>query len=150
MDFWRALVVTASDERQAEIYERQIESAINRGIISRDKPVFCVPDKDGKRVGSGGATLNAILAAREAKGPGPVVVLHSGGDSRRIPLCTITGKAFSRLPDGKNSYYTPFDKMLESLRLLFNQNTESRPLDGCVIATTHVLIDLTTPVVNIT
>ena len=60
MDFWSVLVVTASNERQAAQYEFAIESAVSRGLLSRDKPIICLPDKDGKRIGSGGATMEAV------------------------------------------------------------------------------------------
>ena len=65
----------------------------------------------GKRVGSGGATLNVLRAIAEAEGTGDftgkkILVIHSGGDSKRVPQYSAMGKLFSpvphELPDGKN------------------------------------------------
>ncbi len=77
-------------------------------------------DPAGARIGSGGATLRALasLAAEgEALSKKRVLMIHSGGDSRRLPHCSAVGKLFARvprvLPDGRSS--TLFDEFLISL-----------------------------------
>jgi fucokinase len=86
------------------------------------------------RVGSGGATLRILAAlygaharAAEDVDLAPlqdidaqqerILVIHSGGDSRRLPHCSATGKLFARiphvLPDGRAS--TIFDEFLINL-----------------------------------
>ncbi len=79
-----------------------------------------LPDPEGRRIGSGGATLNA-LRLRTDQHPYPAgrrtLIIHSGGDSKRLPHCSAQGKLFARiprtLPDGRAS--TIFDEFLISL-----------------------------------
>lgn len=111
-----------------------------------------LPDPDGKRVGSGGATLNVLRYIREhaagkqspaavphgaVQGDGAaesrqlasaqpgeaachafdgkrILVIHSGGDSKRVPQYSACGKLFSPvpriLPNGRRS--TLFDEFM--------------------------------------
>ena len=67
-----------------------------------------VPDPEGVRLGSGGATVHALqILARRLGAPAAnerwwqgqrVLLLHSGGDSRRLPQYSPSGKIFSPLP----------------------------------------------------
>jgi len=73
-----------------------------------------VPDPGGRRIGSGRATLAGLAEARDSQ---RTLIIHSGGDSRRLPHCSASGKLFARvprtLPDGRAS--TVFDEFLISL-----------------------------------
>ena len=78
-----------------------------------------LPDPDGKRVGSGGATLNVLRYVHENAGSFEnqrILVIHSGGDSKRVPQYSACGKLFSPvprvLPNGKRS--TLFDEFMIS------------------------------------
>ncbi|MEG0766420.1 MAG: L-fucokinase, partial [Clostridia bacterium] len=120
---WDDLVVTASNEAQARAYRLQIQYRLDRGFLPRQTHYHVIPDPEGRRVGSGGATLHVLceLAARQgydAPFEGRrILVLHSGGDSKRVPQYSACGKLFSRvpraLPDGRAS--TLFDEFCIAL-----------------------------------
>ena len=118
---WDYIILTASDENQAEGYRQQI--ADRDGLLPVRTHFAVIPDEGGVRVGSGGATLSVLryIYKREEKLTGRghfdglcVLVIHSGGDSRRVPTYSALGKLFSpvprRLPDGRAS--TLFDEFL--------------------------------------
>ncbi len=64
--WWTAVVITASSERQAELYSEEIAGRRRRGGLPADTLFLSVPDPGGQRIGSGGATLNALRALAEA------------------------------------------------------------------------------------
>ena len=92
-----------------------------------DVAVFTVPDPSSARVGSGGATLNALVVLAEelarARPSWPplaacrVLLIHSGGDSQRLPAQSVCGKAWCALPryaeDGELE--APIDLLLRGL-----------------------------------
>jgi fucokinase len=63
-----------------------------------------VADPQDRRVGSGTATLLAVAAIAPREGVEHwwrgqrVLLIHSGGDARRLPAYSLTGKLFSALP----------------------------------------------------
>jgi fucokinase len=117
---WSVCVLTASDERQAAMYRAQLEWRRASGLLPRHTRFMVIADPDGQRIGSGGATLRVLdqLAAEpDTLANGRILMIHSGGDSRRLPHCSATGKLFARvprvLPDGRAS--TVFDEFLIGL-----------------------------------
>ena len=114
---WDYVVLTASNAHQAEGFERQLES--RRAFLPARTTFAVIPDEGGKRVGSGGATLSVLrwLRQRTDFEGKRVLVLHSGGDSKRVPQYSALGKLFSpvphRLPDGRSS--TLFDEFMIAL-----------------------------------
>ena len=88
------IVVTAANRAQADGYRAQLSG--------RDR-FLVVPDPGDRRVGSLGATVNAlrIVAERFRGGARPkrVLVCHSGGDAKRTPAYAAMGKAFVPMPD---------------------------------------------------
>ena len=109
--WWSVVVVTASSARQAERYRQEIERRRQEGKLPDGVVYLVVADLDDQRIGSGGATLNVLRAlARHAGIPetsGTVrqwwernraLIVHSGGDSRRLPQYSLSGKLFSALP----------------------------------------------------
>ena len=107
------IVLTASDEHQAEGFRAQIRQR----KLPTGTEVAVIPDRGGQRVGSGGATLSVIRYVKEKLGGFSgrrVAVLHSGGDGKRTPNYSALGKVFSPvprlLPDGRPS--TLFDEFL--------------------------------------
>ena len=87
------VVLTAANAAQARGYREQL--AGRAGVI-------VVPDPGGRRVGSLGATVNALrLLRRRGLAKGRVLVCHSGGDSKRTPAYAALGKAFVPMPDGR-------------------------------------------------
>ena len=135
---WDYIVLTASNEQQAEGFRKQIEE---RSDFLPSKTRFAViPDRDGKRVGSGGATLSVIRYLHEQEGSFSnlrVLVIHSGGDSKRVPQYSALGKLFSpvphELPNGRTS--TLFDEFLICM-----SSVPSRIREGMVLLSGDVLL----------
>lgn len=112
---WDYVVLTASNEEQAEAYRQQIAYRQSRKLLPSRTKYVVLADPDGKRVGSGGATFNVLRYIAEQDGSGDVdhfknkriLVIHSGGDSKRVPQYSACGKLFSpvprELPNGRTS-----------------------------------------------
>ncbi|MBR0385062.1 MAG: hypothetical protein IJI05_00775 [Erysipelotrichaceae bacterium] len=115
---WDYIFLTASNQQQADSFVLQLE---NRRENLPSQTVFVViPDEGGDRIGSGGATLSVLKYLHEnEKYPETkrILVIHSGGDSRRIPQYSVIGKLFSPIPhvleNGRSS--TLFDELLVAL-----------------------------------
>lgn len=123
---WDYVILTASNETQAAVYREQIDYRIKEGYLSDRTKYAVLSDPEGKRVGSGGATLNVLRYVAEDASEDPssdpfagkrILVIHSGGDSKRVPQYSVCGKLFSpvprKLPDGRNS--TLFDEFIISM-----------------------------------
>ncbi|MDD6094613.1 MAG: L-fucokinase [Clostridia bacterium] len=119
---WDYVILTASNDRQAEGFNAQIETRRENNLLPKKTHFAVIPDPDGKRVGSGGATLGVIryIAERENSADFDrlrILVIHSGGDSKRVPQYSALGKLFSpvphELPDGRSS--TLFDEFMISM-----------------------------------
>jgi fucokinase len=97
--WWDAVLLTASSGRQAERYQEEIRRRQQQGKIPAGL-YLAVPDAGDRRIGSGGATLNALRVLDEkAHAPARrVLMIHSGGDSRRLPQYSLSGKLFGALP----------------------------------------------------
>lgn len=116
---WDYVILTASNEQQAEGFSAQIQARLAAGRLPETTKYAVLPDPEGKRVGSGGATLNVIkyIAEQEENadfGKLRILVIHSGGDSKRVPQYSALGKLFSpvphELPGGERS--TLFDEFM--------------------------------------
>ena len=83
---WDYVVLTASNEHQAAGFRAQLEA--RRDYLPKKTVFAVIPDEGGVRVGSGGATLSVLKWIRERE-PGffgkRILVIHSGGDSKRVP-----------------------------------------------------------------
>jgi hypothetical protein len=94
-------VLTASSTRQADRYMDEIRRRQHQGKIP-PALYLAVPDAGGRRIGSGGATLNALRELDNRLGlpweNARVLIIHSGGDSRRLPQYSLSGKLFGALP----------------------------------------------------
>jgi galactokinase/mevalonate kinase-like predicted kinase len=102
------IVITAANETQARGYRAQTR---------RDRRVAVYPDPGGRRVGSLGATVNALRRlGASGRGKGTVLVCHSGGDARRTPGYAAMGKAFIPLSDGR-PLFAHLVETMERLRL---------------------------------
>lgn len=62
---WDAIVLTAASPEQAQLYEWQLKRAKRMGRIADSTITLSVPDPHGQRIGSGAATLHAILQLAE-------------------------------------------------------------------------------------
>ena len=116
--WWSAVVITAGSEAQAEIYRQEIHRRSEHGYLPRNVSWHVVPDPEGRHIGSGGATLRALQVIGKYDPAwwrsNRVLVIHAGGESRRLPEYSLTGKLFgilpARTPWGENS--TVFDETL--------------------------------------
>ncbi len=139
---WDYIVLTASNEHQAESFLAQIRERQQQNLLPPHTRFIVIPDEDGKRVGSGGATLSVIKRiAEEAKTTDfsglKILVVHSGGDSKRIPQYSALGKLFSpiprELPNGRAS--TLFDELL-----IIMSSAPARVREGMVLLSGDVLL----------
>ena len=141
---WDLCVLTAGDERQASMYRRQLDWRREAGLLPARTQFLVLPDPDGRRIGSGGATLRALQRVStferlnvERASLSRILIIHAGGDSRRLPHCSAIGRLFARvpreLPDGRAS--TIFDEFLISLSGL----EEGAP-PGVLIAAGDILL----------
>ncbi|MCX7824408.1 MAG: hypothetical protein N2689_02505, partial [Verrucomicrobiae bacterium] len=96
------LVLTAANARQAAAYRAELAARTRRGFFPKDLRTLVVPDPNGRRVGTGGATLNALRAvAADACGVlagRRILVIHAGGREPRGTGNAAAGKIFLKLP----------------------------------------------------
>jgi fucokinase len=59
---WDAVVLTAASPEQAALYDRQLARSRRLGRFPASTAALAVPDPDGARIGSGGATLHAVTS----------------------------------------------------------------------------------------
>jgi len=128
---WDYLILTASNARQAQAYEAQLDLRRGLGLLARIREEFVVADPEGKRVGSGGSTLHCLALVlnreRRRRGTGAadveeslrglrILIVHAGGDSRRLPAYGSCGKIFIPLPGESHSAVasTLFDRLVPS------------------------------------
>ena len=135
---WDYVILTASNEQQAEGFWKQIEE--RKSFLPKHTKFVAIPDRDGQRVGSGGATLEVLKYLRsqeESFEKLRVLVIHSGGDSKRVPQYSALGKLFSpvphKLPNGRNS--TLFDEFMICM-----SSVPSRIREGMVLLSGDVLL----------
>ncbi len=137
--WWDAIVLTAGGARQAERYREEIDWRRRSGKLPDGVTYLVVPDPEGKRLGSGGATIHAlgVLGARWKRQR--VLMIHSGGDSRRLPQHSPNGKLFGAIPLktpwGDTS--TVFDEMMA----LSTVWLEKMPA-GLLVSTGDVVLDI--------
>jgi fucokinase len=123
---WDYLVLTASNAAQAEAYELQLQMRREHGMLPQVREVLVEPDLEDQRIGSGGSTLlclvrilnrerrrgrrgDAAAILRELR----ILIVHAGGDSRRLPAYAPCGKIFVPLPADSNAPLpvTLFDRL---------------------------------------
>ena len=133
---WDYLIVTAANDQQAQAYDHQIQQRQKAGEIPQVRHCLVIPDMDGKRIGSGASTLHSLACVlrREPPGVGPgsfeeaaailsglrILIVHAGGDSRRLPAYSHCGKMFVPIPaNGQPSVAsTLFDRLVPAFLML--------------------------------
>ena len=116
MRLWDYLILTASNALQARAYESQLQARRDLGLLPQVGEAFVVPDLEGRRIGSGGSTLWCLVeilrrerarrgidftgdgAIQQALNHLRILIVHAGGDSRRLPAYGPCGKIFVPLP----------------------------------------------------
>jgi len=127
---WDYLIVSAANDQQAKAYDTQIRQRQIAGEIPQVRNFLVVPDMDARRIGSGGSTLHCLdsILRRERPSVGPgsfaeaetilrglrILIVHAGGDSRRLPAYSHCGKMFVPVPaQGQSSVATTlFDRLV--------------------------------------
>jgi len=139
---WDYIILTASNEQQAEGFRAQLKERELAGFLPPHTHFAVIPDPGGKRVGSGGATLGVIKYIAEHIGHSDfsglrILVIHSGGDSKRVPQYSALGKLFSpvphELPNGCNA--TLFDEFM-----IVMSSVPSRIREGMLLVSGDVLL----------
>jgi fucokinase len=126
---WDYLVLTASNAIQAEAYERQLAIRKQLGLLPQVRNAFVVPDIGGRRIGSGGSTLSCLVEILDRERAGDIeralrslriLIIHAGGDSRRLPAYGPCGKIFVPLPGGEPGPLPPalFDRLVPAFLAL--------------------------------
>ncbi len=140
--YWDYVILTASNELQAEGFRSQLKSREESGFLPKHTHFAVIPDPDGKRVGSGGATLGVISYIVNHRGSSDfsglrILVIHSGGDSKRVPQYSALGKLFSpvpnQLPNKRAS--TLFDEFM-----MVMSSVPGRIREGMLLASGDVLL----------
>jgi len=129
---WDYLILTASNDLQAQAYEGQLALRRKLGLLQGVRQAIVLPDPGGRRVGSGGSTLFCLaevlsreLAGSRGAADEPqvwrdvlaglrVLIMHAGGDSKRLPAYSPCGKVFVPMPGESDSCLSPtlFDRQL--------------------------------------
>ncbi|MGC4051061.1 MAG: L-fucokinase [Paludibaculum sp.] len=152
--WWDAVVVTAGSARQAEKFSEEIVRRRMEGRLPAGVLYLTAPDLDDSRLGSGGATLNALRILAEGtllnEQPEPasleawweqrrVLIIQGGGDPRRLPQYALSGRLFAPLPAHTpwGGPSTAFDEILAS-----STAWAARIRSGIVVCAGDVLIDL--------
>ena len=135
---WDYIIITASNDFQAKGYDQQIQQRID--FLPKRTKFITISDEKSERIGSGGATLKALKKIMELEKKFDdlrILLIHSGGDSSRIPQYSALGKLFSPiprvLPDGRSS--SLFDEIIISM-----SSVASRIKEGMVILSGNVLL----------
>jgi len=113
---WDYLILTASNDAQAQAYQRQLGLRRELGLLPQVRETRVVADLEGRRIGSGGSTLYCLatlldgeLERRGIAAAGwetleeilrglRILIVHAGGDSRRLPAYAPCGKIFVPVP----------------------------------------------------
>ena len=125
---WDYLIVTAANAAQAASYREQLAVRDWLGLLPGVERVLVEPDPDGARIGSGGSTARCLQRVLEVEDGTPdqaleifqslrILLIHAGGDSRRLPVYGPSGKLFMPFPGESESALssTLFDRQIERL-----------------------------------
>ena len=135
--YWDALIVTASNDVQADAYRMLLASRNGRGVLAPFKRWLVVADPGGQRIGSGGSTLLCLMEIVRVECQSRkilidswkkledflcslrVMIVHAGGDSRRLPAYAPCGKLFVPIPEPSGAETTTlFDRLVADLSSL--------------------------------
>lgn len=127
---WDYLIVTAANDQQGQSYERQLRQRERAGQLASVRRCLVVSDIEGRRIGSGGSTLHCLAQVLDCERSGDgvgsfeeaeailrtlrILIVHAGGDSRRLPAYSHCGKMFVPVPDKLSPHIatTLFDRLV--------------------------------------
>ena len=165
MSVFTSCIITASDERQARTFRRLIDKRSSAGLYPREIDFRVYADPPQGRVGSGGGTIWALeryvddcrtkadAKGRDAASPSAmeimadrsVLMIHAGGESRRLPAYVPEGKLFAPVPAPSSSSLSPVILDLE-LSLFLKYPWRRGEL---LIASGDVIIDFSTELLSL-
>jgi galactokinase/mevalonate kinase-like predicted kinase len=101
-------VIVASNPGQAQEFRALLDSRIKGGLYPREIDFVVLSDPQTGRVGSGGGTLLALhsILDRVERGQS-ILMIHAGGESRRMPAYAPEGKLFAPIPVSSSSMFPP-------------------------------------------
>jgi fucokinase len=148
MKFWDVVIITASSERQATLYRDEISRRKTAGALPKETQFLVVPDPGDQRIGSGSATINALgVLGKDLSwwNVHRVLLVHSGGDSRRLPQYSPVGKLFGVLPSrtSPRATTTVFDETM-----LLSAPWAERIPNGLLVASGDVVLKFDAQQVN--
>ena len=136
--YWNYIIITASNDYQAQGYNKQIEE--RKEFLPKRTKFLVISDENNERVGSGGSTLTVIRHMKKLEknlNGLRILVIHSGGHSQRVPQYSILGKLFTPiprvLPDGRSS--SLFDEIIISMSSITTKIKE-----GMIIISSSLLL----------
>ncbi|MGA2859660.1 MAG: L-fucokinase [Candidatus Sulfotelmatobacter sp.] len=130
---WDYLILTAANAQQAVAYEDQVRLRREAGALFEVRHSLVVADIDDKRIGSAGSTLHCLAQVLRREAPHGeisdfeesssvlrrlrILIVHAGGDSRRLPVYSHCGKIFVPVPASSTSRIpvTLFDLLIPVL-----------------------------------
>lgn len=136
---WDSIVISASNDIQADGYIKQIEYRKTIGLIPKNCEILVIADKDNKRIGSAGSTLSIIKELKEKYNnfdSKKFLVIHAGGDSKRCPQYSALGKLFSPVPLEINNH----PACLFDIFLITMANMPSRMKEGMLLLSGDVML----------
>ncbi len=109
MNYPDCCIIVASNGHQAEQFERLIQKRIERSLYPCEIAFRVYADPEEGRVGSGGGTLHALDKLYREYGHRyrRILMIHAGGESRRLPCYVPEGKVFAPLSCGSSSIVPP-------------------------------------------
>ena len=156
MSYWDILILTASNDSQSDAYRNALARRCELRTLDHVRHTLVVPDPEGKRIGSAGSTIlvlaeaaNLLIGEQSSKAAVSkdlskvfankrILIIHAGGDSRRLPAYAPAGKVLVPLPGAHPSIepLTLLDSLLQTYLELPSPADESGQI---VIASGDVL-----------
>lgn len=110
-------IITASTPDQAAVFSSLVGDRQKAGLYPKEIGFFICCDPPQGRVGSGGGTLYALRKFLDSVAPDEdaarflrshsLVMIHAGGESRRLPCYIPEGKLFAPVPASSGSLFSP-------------------------------------------
>lgn len=105
------VAICVSSPGQAESIKQAVVRRQTAGIYPREMTFAVVHDPPHGRVGSGGGTIHALNRLRELYGDvvddWSILLIHAGGESRRLPAWAPEGKLFAPVPVASSTVHPP-------------------------------------------
>ncbi|MGA2977846.1 MAG: L-fucokinase [Spirochaetia bacterium] len=158
-------IITASDERQASVFRTLLERRVQRDLYPREVDFRVFSDPPAGRAGSGGGTIWALVSLLREEGLDltarqdlalaqkafdhlarrRILVIHAGGESRRLPAYVPEGKLFAPVPVPSSSFLPPVVLDLELSLFLKYPWREGELL----VTSGDALVDFNTDLLNL-